>query len=139
MPLSKHSVGTYPETNSHATCQGTFGHSRQKLGESLWTDAGIKSGISVRELISTLKKSRNILLKSSQARKEVTKSFQSTWCFPVYTGKSIATTSPVLSSPPMHMTFLSPSWARLQPPPEQRCQIVPVHAANTKTFVVTAP
>ena len=28
MPLSWHSVGTYPETNSHATCQGTFGHSR---------------------------------------------------------------------------------------------------------------
>ena len=27
MPLS-HSVGTYLETNSHATCQGTFGHSR---------------------------------------------------------------------------------------------------------------
>ena len=28
MPLSRHSVGTYPETNSHATCQGTFGHGR---------------------------------------------------------------------------------------------------------------
>ena len=28
MPLSKHSVGTYPETSSHATCRGTFGHSR---------------------------------------------------------------------------------------------------------------
>ena len=27
MPLSRHSVGTYQETNSHATCQGTFGHS----------------------------------------------------------------------------------------------------------------
>ena len=26
-PLSRHSVGTYPETNSHATCQGTVGHS----------------------------------------------------------------------------------------------------------------
>ena len=28
MPLSKHSVGTYLETSSDATCQGTFGHSR---------------------------------------------------------------------------------------------------------------
>ena len=28
MPLSGHGVGTYPETSSHATCQGTFGHSR---------------------------------------------------------------------------------------------------------------
>ena len=28
MPLSRHSVGTYPETSSHSTCQGTFGHSR---------------------------------------------------------------------------------------------------------------
>ena len=27
-PLSRHSVGTYPEASSHATCQGTFGHSR---------------------------------------------------------------------------------------------------------------
>ena len=28
MPLSKHSVETYQETNSHATRQGTLGHSR---------------------------------------------------------------------------------------------------------------
>ena len=28
MPLYRHSVGTYPETSSHAACQGTFGHSR---------------------------------------------------------------------------------------------------------------
>ena len=27
MLLSRHSVGIYPETNSQATCQGTFGHS----------------------------------------------------------------------------------------------------------------
>ena len=26
--LSRHSVGTYPEMSSHATCQGTLGHSR---------------------------------------------------------------------------------------------------------------
>ena len=78
MPLSGRSVGTYPETSSHATCQGTFGQSSQ-LVELLWTDPDVKSGISVRELISTLKKKRkkaqaenewsNILQKSSQARK----------------------------------------------------------------------
>ena len=28
IPLCMHSVGTVPETSSHATCQGTFGHSR---------------------------------------------------------------------------------------------------------------
>ena len=27
MQLFRHSVGTYPETHSHATCQATFGHS----------------------------------------------------------------------------------------------------------------
>ena len=31
MPLSRHSVGTYPETSSHATCHGTFGYSRLSL------------------------------------------------------------------------------------------------------------
>ena len=59
MPLSRHSVGTYPEwsSQSHATYQGTFGQSSQP-GEPLWTDPGIKSGISVREQISTLKKTK---------------------------------------------------------------------------------
>ena len=38
MPLSRHSVGTYPETSSHTTCQETS-------TEPLWTDLGIKSGI----------------------------------------------------------------------------------------------
>ena len=28
MPLSKHGVETYQETSSHATRQGTLGHSR---------------------------------------------------------------------------------------------------------------
>ena len=28
MPLCRHSVGTYQETSSHATCHGTLGHSR---------------------------------------------------------------------------------------------------------------
>ena len=31
MPLFRHSVGTYLETSSRATCQGTFGHGRLSL------------------------------------------------------------------------------------------------------------
>ena len=55
MPLSRHSVGTDTVTSSHATCQGTLGHSRFS-SQPLWTDSGLKNGISVRELISTSKK-----------------------------------------------------------------------------------
>ena len=40
----------------HATSQGTVGHSQ--LTGPLWADPGIKSEISVHELISTLKKKR---------------------------------------------------------------------------------
>ena len=43
MPLSRHSVGKYQETSSHATPQGTLGHSHSELGEPLLTDPGIKS------------------------------------------------------------------------------------------------
>ena len=50
-------VGTYPETSSRATCQGTLGHSRFS-SQPLWTDSGLKNGISVRELISTSKKEK---------------------------------------------------------------------------------
>ena len=50
MPLSRHSVGTYPETSSHATCQGTLSHSRL----SSLSRCGLIR-ISVRELISTSK------------------------------------------------------------------------------------
>ena len=57
MPLSGHSVVTYPETSSHATCQGTFGHGRlSSLSHCGLILPGLKSGISVRELISTKKK-----------------------------------------------------------------------------------
>ena len=43
----------FRETSSHATRQGTLGHSRQsKLAEPLWTDLDLKSGTGVRELIS---------------------------------------------------------------------------------------
>ena len=80
MPLSRNSLGTYLEISSHATCQGTFSQSSQ-LAVPLWTDSGIKSGISVCKLISTSKKGKerkaqagnewsNILPKSLQARKK---------------------------------------------------------------------
>ena len=57
MLWSRHSVETYPGTRSHATCQGTLGHSHQLAGP-LWTDPGVKSGISLCELISTSKKKK---------------------------------------------------------------------------------
>ena len=31
VPVSRYSVGIYPATSSHATCQGTFGHSHLSL------------------------------------------------------------------------------------------------------------
>ena len=58
MPLSRHNVGTYQETSSYATLQGNIRTQSSQLDEPLWTDPGPKSGISVRELISTLKKQR---------------------------------------------------------------------------------
>ena len=79
IPLSRQRVGTYAETSSHATCQGTFRPQSSQLAEPLWTDPGIKSGISVRELISISKKKKkalagnewlNFLPQSSQARKK---------------------------------------------------------------------
>ena len=58
MPLSKHSAGTYQETSSHATCQGTGCHSRLSSLSHCGLILAIKSGISVRELISSSKKHR---------------------------------------------------------------------------------
>ena len=55
MPLFRHSIGTYREINSSATCQGTWPQLSQ-LAEPLWTDPGLKSGISVCKLISTWKR-----------------------------------------------------------------------------------
>ena len=76
MPLSRHSVGTYQETSSHTTRQGTLGNSRLS-SLSHCVDPGLKSGISVRDLIFTLKKKKkrktqaaNILPNSSHARKK---------------------------------------------------------------------
>ena len=70
-------MGTYPEMSSHATYQGTLGHNQ--LAEPLWTDPGLKGGISVRELISNKKsfkkvqagnKLSNIPSKSSHVKKK---------------------------------------------------------------------
>ena len=52
--------------NSHATRQGALGQSSQ-LAEPLWTDPGLKSGISVRKLISTKKQTN----KQTQAGNEL--------------------------------------------------------------------
>ena len=53
MPLSRRSEGTYQETSLQASRQGTFVHSRLGSLRQLWNDPGLKSGASVRELIST--------------------------------------------------------------------------------------
>ena len=83
MPPSRHSVGTYPETSLHATCEGTFGHSRL----SSLSHCGLILALRVEfmyanELISTSKTKKkekraqawnewpNILPKSSQAREK---------------------------------------------------------------------
>ena len=58
MPLSRHSVGTYQETSSHAAPSGKTRSQSSQLAEPLWTDPGPKSGICARELISTLKKKK---------------------------------------------------------------------------------
>ena len=59
MPLCRHIVGTYPETSLHATRQGKFTQPQSsQLADPLWTDPGLRSGISMRDLISTLKKER---------------------------------------------------------------------------------
>ena len=55
MPLSRQSVEIYQKTSSHATCQGTLGHSHLSSLKPPRTDPGLKSGISLRKLISTLK------------------------------------------------------------------------------------
>ena len=78
MPLSRYSVGTYQVTSSHITRQGTLSPQLSQLAEPPWTDPGLKSGISMRELISIKRRRKkawagnellNILPKSSHTRK----------------------------------------------------------------------
>ena len=81
MPLSRQNVGIYQETNELTrNSSGNTGTKSSQLAEPLWTDPGLKSGITLHELISTLKKKKkkaqagnelsNILPKSSHARKK---------------------------------------------------------------------
>ena len=55
---SRCSEGTCQETSSHATRQGNTQSQSSQLATSLWTDPGLKSGISVRKLIPRKKKCR---------------------------------------------------------------------------------
>ena len=55
--LSSHSVGTYQKHGLTRTSSGNTRPQSCQLAEPLWTDSLLKSGIGVRELISTLKKS----------------------------------------------------------------------------------
>ena len=78
MPLSRHDVGTDQENKLTCNSSGNTRPWSSQLAEPLWTDPGLKSGISVRELISSLKKKKaqvgnkllNILPKSSHMRKK---------------------------------------------------------------------
>ena len=53
MPLSRHSVETCQENELTRNPSGNTWPQSTQLAEPLWTDPGLKSGISVRELIST--------------------------------------------------------------------------------------
>ena len=62
-------------SGNELTCNssGSIWSQSSQLGEPLWTDPGLKSGISLRELISTKKKKKcrhGILPKSSHVRKK---------------------------------------------------------------------
>ena len=58
MPLSRHNVGTYKETGSHATRQGTLSHSRLSSPNHCRLILVERVQLSVRELISTKKKKK---------------------------------------------------------------------------------
>ena len=56
MPLSRHSMGTFPENELTRNLSGSTRPQSFQIAEPPWTDPGTKSGIRVRELISTSKK-----------------------------------------------------------------------------------
>ena len=58
MPLSRHSVGSYPQNELTRNLSGNIRLQSSQLADPLWTDPGIKSEISVRELISASKKKK---------------------------------------------------------------------------------
>ena len=59
MPLSRHSVGNLSGTEPTRNSSGNTRSQSSQLAKPLWTDPGLKSGISVRELISTWKKKKS--------------------------------------------------------------------------------
>ena len=61
MPLSRHSVGAYTRRRAQHSSSWKTQPKSSQLAEPLWIDPGLKSGISVRELISTvyIKKIKN--------------------------------------------------------------------------------
>ena len=59
IPLSRHSVGTYSETISRATCQGTLGHSRLSSLSHCGPILALKSGISARVNFHFKKKTKS--------------------------------------------------------------------------------
>ena len=58
MPLSGHSVGTYSKNELTRNLSGNIRPQSSQLAEPLSTNPSIKSGISVRKQISTLKKKK---------------------------------------------------------------------------------
>ena len=79
MPLCRQSVGKLSGNDLTRNSSGNTRTQSSQPAEPLWTNSGVKSGISVRKLISTLKKKKkaqagnklsNILAKSSHARKK---------------------------------------------------------------------
>ena len=61
MPLSRHSVGTYQGNELRRNLSENVRPQSSQPAEPLWTDPSQKSGNSVRELISTLKKKKIII------------------------------------------------------------------------------
>ena len=51
--LAWHSVGTYQENELARNSSGKSRPQSPQLAEPLWTDPGVKSAISAREIIST--------------------------------------------------------------------------------------
>ena len=66
--LSRHSVGSYQGNKLTSNSPWNIRPQSSQLAEPLWTDPDIKSGISVRELISTQKKKKR--KKEAQAGNE---------------------------------------------------------------------
>ena len=59
MPLSRQSVGNLSQNELTRNSSGNTRLQSSQLVEPLWTDPGLKCGISLRELISTLKKKKS--------------------------------------------------------------------------------